>query len=138
MTLSFTSLDETGEPLFHYQVPDRAHFEQNLPKGAAHVLGQLPANSYYKNGAWVKKPDQPSDSHQWDKNTKQWVLNIELAWQYGRSQRDLLLKGTDWLVTKAVELGEPMPAGWAEYRQALRDITQQSDPNAIIWPVEPS
>lgn len=26
---------------------------------------------------------------------------------------------------------------WADYRQALRDITLQTDPFAIVWPQEP-
>ena len=55
-----------------------------------------------------------------------------------RKKRDTLLAVTDWLVTRATETGEPVPAEWAAYRQALRDVPQQDGfPENIIWPEEP-
>ena len=61
-----------------------------------------------------------------------------------RSQRDTLLKETDWVVSKAIEqnaqdnLGVQIPAVWLAYRQALRDIPQQAGfPATITWPVKP-
>jgi len=44
-----------------------------------------------------------------------------------RRHRDMLLYETDWMVTKCAELGQPMPEEWKNYRQALRDITQNID-----------
>ena len=51
-----------------------------------------------------------------------------------RKQRNALLVACDWtqLPDAPVDAGE-----WAAYRQALRDITDQSDPFNIIWPEEP-
>jgi hypothetical protein len=61
-----------------------------------------------------------------------------------RSQRDTLLKETDWVVSKAVEqnaqdnLGIQIPVVWLNYRQALRDVPQQIGfPTTITWPVKP-
>lgn len=51
-----------------------------------------------------------------------------------RRKRDALLAASDWVVTRAVETGTPVPAEWSEYRQALRDITEQAE---IIWPEKP-
>jgi hypothetical protein len=55
-----------------------------------------------------------------------------------RTQRNETLTQSDWVVIKALELGEEIPADWASYRQALRDIpTQAGFPWNIVWPVQP-
>lgn len=55
-----------------------------------------------------------------------------------RVQRDALLSACDWFVTKAFETGTPVPEVQAAYRQALRDVTQQSGfPESFNWPVAP-
>jgi malate synthase len=52
-----------------------------------------------------------------------------------RKKRDDLLKESDWVVVKAFETNTAIPANWATYRQALRDIPQQTDfPSNVIWP----
>ena len=59
-------------------------------------------------------------------------------WQGVRNQRNSLLAQTDWVVTKASETGVAETDAWKTYRQALRDITTQSDPDNITWSTEPS
>jgi hypothetical protein len=60
-----------------------------------------------------------------------------LAYQ-ARAKRDSWLAKSDWVVTKALETGTDIPADWAAYRQALRDITaQEGFPNTIDWPESP-
>ena len=55
-----------------------------------------------------------------------------------RSKRDGLLKETDWIVIKAYERNENVPAEWEMYRQALRDITaQEGFPHNVTWPTKP-
>lgn len=55
-----------------------------------------------------------------------------------RAHRDNLLQETDWIVAKAYERGEPVPANWASYRQALRNITAQTGfPYSVEWPTKP-
>ena len=57
-------------------------------------------------------------------------LSVEM-----RKRRDDLLKESDWVVVKAFETNTTIPAEWATYRQALRDIPQQPDfPTNINWP----
>ncbi len=59
-------------------------------------------------------------------------------WESIRSQRNVLLNKTDWMVTKALETGVPVTDAWKNYRQALRDVPTQSDVDNINWPTEPS
>jgi len=55
-----------------------------------------------------------------------------------RSQRDMLLASTDWVVIKAQETGASVALEWATYRQALRDITaQEGFPHNVTWPTKP-
>ena len=62
----------------------------------------------------------------------------EGTWNSHRPERDRLLQKCDWVVSKYTELGQPIPDEWKTYRQALRDITTQSDPDNITWPTKPS
>lgn len=93
---------------------------------------------YVVNGALVAKPVRPSPHHSFNYSTKKWLANVDRAWRSVRSQRDKLLASTDWLVTKAIETNVPMSNGWATYRQALRDITNQADPLVVEWPTPPN
>ena len=51
------------------------------------------------------------------------------------AQRNALLANSDWTQLADVPLTAEMKAQWATYRQALRDITDQSGfPDQINWP----
>lgn len=61
-----------------------------------------------------------------------------------RSRRDGRLEETDYIVVRAQEdifRGNPNASptqGWLDYRQALRDITEQAGfPYSVTWPVKP-
>ena len=61
-----------------------------------------------------------------------------VAWNAVRRERDRLLAASDWSQMPDNALDAPTIAGWAAYRQALRDIPQtQDDPNSIVWPEAP-
>jgi hypothetical protein len=52
-----------------------------------------------------------------------------------RQQRTEKLKDSDWTQVADAPVDQ---AAWAEYRQALRDVTAQSGfPWTIVWPVQP-
>ena len=55
-------------------------------------------------------------------------------WQSIRAQRDGKLFETDWRASSDLTLSD----AWKTYRQALRDVPTQSDPDNITWPTEPS
>ena len=63
----------------------------------------------------------------------------EAAVESARAKRDRFLTETDWVVVKHNELGTPIPQEWLDYRQELRDITEQSGfPDNVEWPTAPS
>ena len=110
-------------------------------EGLEVLIGQGTNATHYvelSDLAILEKPERPSASHDWDYPTKQWLFNLEAAWASIRIERDRILKSSDWRVTKAAELGQPIDLAWAVYRQALRNITLQADPLNIIWPTVPT
>jgi hypothetical protein len=53
-----------------------------------------------------------------------------------RAERDALLAATDW--TQLPDVPESIRNAYAVYRQALRDIPQQSGfPDDVEWPIKP-
>lgn len=59
---------------------------------------------------------------------------IEGQWNIVRSDRNSRLKDCDWTVLPDSPMDKD---SWATYRQALRDLTTQSDPFNIVWPTKP-
>jgi hypothetical protein len=59
------------------------------------------------------------------------------AWSQVRIQQKELLYKSDWTCS-VTDYEVPNKADWVAYRQALRDVTTQSDPFAIVWPPVPS
>lgn len=62
----------------------------------------------------------------------------EMQWALVKIERAQRLISTDWVVLRAQDQGTPVPQEWRAYRQALRDITEQTDPFAIQWPQAPA
>jgi len=60
-----------------------------------------------------------------------------LFWENIRSKRNYLLTESDWTQLADSPLTEEKKAEWITYRQSLRDITLQTDLNAIVWPTKP-
>ena len=58
------------------------------------------------------------------------------AWKCVRKQRNDLLIECDW--TQGADVPDAIKTAWVSYRQALRDVTKQSDPDNITWPTKPS
>lgn len=85
-------------------------------------------------------PDTEWQTWSWDPDSRRWLASPTVAaqWRSVRHDRDQRLAQTDWVVLRAVDRGEAVPADWLEYRQALRDITLQPDPTSIDWPLPPS
>jgi hypothetical protein len=60
---------------------------------------------------------------------------IDTQWQIVRTQRNQMLKDSDWTQLSDSPVSRIL---WAIYRQELRDITKQSDPFSIEWPSQNS
>ena len=87
----------------------------------------------------VELPPRPSVEHVFDHDSGEWVdpRSENDLWGDARRRRDALLSACDWVTLRAQERGEPVLPEWLAYRQALRDITQQGVPWAIVWPTPP-
>lgn len=60
---------------------------------------------------------------------------IEAQWNGVRYERDIRLHDTDW--SQLPDVPEATRNSFVAYRQALRDITTQTDPFNIDWPIKP-
>lgn len=61
--------------------------------------------------------------------------DIAREWAGVRQERNRLLSECDWTQTADATVDKQ---SWLVYRQALRDITTQTDPINIVWPVPPA
>ena len=88
------------------------------------------------NGVLIEMTAEEIAEFNKNKQTDTQIQNKK--WKSIRSQRNYLLAQTDWVVTKASETGVAVSDEWKTYRQALRDVPTQSDPDNITWPTKPS
>ena len=85
---------------------------------------------------YVSKRDSEIDgvkSHFIGDNTAKDARLLADKWENVRSQRDRKLAETDYLALSDNTLATNMK----KYRQDLRDVPTQSDPDNITWPVKP-
>jgi hypothetical protein len=94
-----------------------------------------PSLQYIKNGQVVDMPPKPDGEFEFDYATEQWKPNTAMQWMMVRSKRNQLLTASDW--TQLPDVPIATKEAWAEYRQALRDVTNQPDPFTIQWPTMP-
>jgi hypothetical protein len=71
-----------------------------------------------------------------DFQTKTWIYSASAI----KGKRARLLEQSDWTDTLSskTRLGDDVYSQWQIYRQALRDIPQQSGyPQNVVWPTPP-
>tara|TARA_R100000231_G_scaffold139464_1_gene120789 strand:+ start:697 stop:978 length:282 start_codon:yes stop_codon:yes gene_type:complete len=90
----------------------------------------------YVNGVLVEMTDAEIAQFNAEQHTETELKNEK--WASIRRKRNQLLSESDWIVTKASETGVAVSDEWKTYRQALRDVPTQSDPDNITWPTKPS
>ena len=78
---------------------------------------------YYQN--WIQTDASQSDID----------YRLENQWFIVREIRNELLAECDW--TQLADIPSETRELWQTYRQTLRDITSQSNPFSINWPVKP-
>ena len=64
-------------------------------------------------------------------NEEEVAARIAQGWDIVRNKRNFLLTRSDWTQLPDAPVDA---AAWVIYRQALRDITTQTDPFNIVWP----
>jgi hypothetical protein len=80
-------------------------------------------NWYWDNG-WNIRGSHPSSFHFWNVETKIWELNKEQLIAHYKYERDQRLKNSDWTQLPDSPLNASKKAIWAEYRSALRNMTE--------------
>ena len=78
---------------------------------------------YYQN--WIQTDASESEIN----------YRLENQWFTIREIRNQLLTECDW--TQLSDIPTEIKNLWSSYRQDLRDITNQTNPFNIIWPVKP-
>lgn len=120
----------------------------NTPEGCGACMGthdHLSRRFDLETGEVVDwQPPKPDDNEletfSWDNRTRRWVAapTANAVARSVRARRDDLLAECDWVTFRAIDRGEPAPADWLAYRQALRDLPQQAGfPGAVEWPSAP-
>ena len=98
--------------------------------------------SVIRSDGWCIPFDEANTMYQ---EYLEWVANGNtaeavdgLTWNDIRSQRDDILRETDWTMTTGATVDQ---AQWAAYRQNLRDLPQtykDKTPDDVVWPTQPS
>ena len=66
------------------------------------------------------------------------TARVRDQWRNVRNDRNYKLAACDWTQLADAPVTTEQRTEWVAYRQALRDITTQSDPFNIVWPVDPN
>ena len=94
-------------------------YTKNITEGTPVLTNSV----YYQN--WI----------QTDASQSEIDYRLENQWFIIRETRNQLLVECDW--TQLADIPSETKTIWSEYRQSLRDITSQSNPFSITWPVKP-
>ena len=84
------------------------------------------------DGVTIKMTDEEIAALEASQPTAEEILTDK--WLRIRTERNDKLAATDWRASSDLTLSD----AWKTYRQALRDVPTQSDPDNITWPTEPS
>lgn len=89
-------------------------------------------NTEQANDDFIECPAPPDGLAIWVNGT--WSMDAILSSSI-RSRRNELLAESDWTQVADAPVDK---TAWAEYRQALRDITAQPGfPHDVTWPIKP-
>lgn len=85
--------------------------------------------------------DVELETQSWDSELGDWIatpISDEVFWERLRGQRNYILASSDWSQLSDAPLSSSKKTDWATYRQALRDLPQNTeDPRYITWPLQP-
>lgn len=111
----------------------------DLGPGESAIAGSYSSSTHYvKNGVATPLPPKmnPEDNSVFDYWLERWVIEPGMDTRPILDRRSKLLRDSDWTMMPDVTLWNK--EAWAEYRQALRDLTEQPGyPTNIVWPTPP-
>lgn len=135
-TISAEDLDSLGaDPVFEGpQAQPTSPYEYSTYGGVEQINGKWYIK-YILGPIFTEFTDQEGVVHTVEEQSKAYKEAKDAEqWALVRNTRNEKLKDSDW-----TQLGDaPVDtAAWSAYRQALRDITLQTDPFNIVWPETP-
>ena len=136
-----TSVDENGYKTYDFSGEDYEIVKTDSPLSyvtkdsedrditvsfnqSGHIVSDLEGTHYHLkwDGSKIIKDDEALTAYQ-----------TAEKWKSVRDDRNRRLAETDYLALK----DNTLSANWKTYRQALRDVPSQSDPDNITWPTKP-
>jgi hypothetical protein len=131
---SITTYDNDGRVTGSFTIPDVD--VEAMTQGQNFVYGKAGIDNYVKDGIIKTYPDKPGDSYIFNFQTETWDLSIEDLKIEITTKRNALLAASDW--TQLPDVPQATKDAWAQYRQALRDITEQLGYSTnVLWPTSP-
>jgi len=122
--MKYASFDKDGFPTAFYDTEING---ENIPKAAVEISDKDWMEFINNQGARA-----------WDgSKVISKFRQVNLTMEDIRKKRKSLLSASDWTALNDAPLDESKRRAWNKYRQELRDITNQKDPNAIKWPDQP-
>lgn len=120
--------------------PDRGTADANAQAGEIVVETSFqsdPSAFIFDGSGVVPLPPKPNEYCVFNYDTLQWVdqRTPEMQWDIVRADRNQRLQACDW--TQLSDIPAETKALWEPYRQALRNVSNQSDPFNIVWPTPP-
>ena len=97
----------------------------------------VPDNGVEVVSAVLPKPPSAGMGLHYETGTWKPLFPAEAQWSAVRRERQVELNRSDWTQLPDNNLSVEKRQEWADYRQALREITNQADPFSIVWPVSP-
>jgi hypothetical protein len=101
------------------QTPKPNDYTKNISEGTPILVEGV----YYQNWEQTNASESEINSR------------IQIKWEEIRQIRNELLQECDW--TQLNDIATEIKTAWQSYRQELRDVTTQSNPFSIVWPVKP-
>ena len=115
---------ETDAPLSYESTDDEGNTVTILFNQSGHIVSNLDGTHYHLkwDGSKIIKDDEALTAYQ-----------TAEKWKRVRADRNRRLAETDYLALSDQTLSTEM----STYRQALRDVPTQTDPDNITWPTKP-
>ena len=136
MSVAIVVLDTLATPfIYEAEEPQQGNWsgEWGNPDIAIHVA--IPEGLDPQCIMAVRDPETGEITLQTDPTKVQ--ARLDAQWASVRAQQKELLYKSDWTCS-VTDYEVPNKDEWVQYRQALRDVTLQSDPFEIVWPLRPS
>jgi len=94
-----------------------------------------PDKHYWDGQSVCQKPDLPGPEFFWNEESLSYEYDIVSGFFFLRRERNAKLDETDWTQMPDTPVDQ---AAWATYRQALRDLPENTDdPRNVVWPSPP-